>query len=146
MREYISHNLKETRELSSRLARKMASKDKAVVLCLTGDLGGGKTAFVQGFAKALGIKEKILSPTFVLMKKFDIPRNKNFKKLFHFDCYRINKPKEILSLGFREIISDPQNIIVAEWAEKIKEVLPSGSMRIHFEFIDEGKRKITFYE
>lgn len=118
------------------LTRRGRSKKKAFVIGLEGELGGGKTTFLQGFAKGLGVKEKILSPTFVIMKKFN-----NF---YHIDCYRIQKSKELLDLGFKEIISNPKNIIAVEWAEKIKEILPKDTLILSFEFIDEKTRKITF--
>jgi len=111
-------------------------------------LGGGKTTFLQGFAKKLGIKEKILSPTFVIMRKFKIrenscPNSCKFVGFYHIDCYRIEKPKEILDLGFREIIQDPQNIMAIEWAEKIKKILPKNTLWINFKFISQAKREIT---
>ena len=120
----------------------------ALVIGLDGDLGGGKTTFVQGFAKGLRIKEKILSPTFVILKKFSIPsishsRGRNeFKTFYHIDCYRIGNPKDILDLGFEEIISNPENIIIIEWANKIKKILPKETIILKFDFIDEKIREI----
>jgi tRNA threonylcarbamoyladenosine biosynthesis protein TsaE len=113
----------------------------AFVVALKGNLGSGKTTFVQGLAKRLGIKEKILSPTFVLMKKFVI-RNSQFKNFFHLDCYRIEKEKELLGLGFKEIISNHQNIIIIEWADKIKKIIPKNAIWIKIKFINEKIRKI----
>lgn len=128
-----------TQKLGEDLAKdmlKMGAKKHARVLGLTGNLGGGKTTFMQGFAKGLGIKDKILSPTFVIMKHFE-----NF---YHIDCYRINKPEEILELGFKKIIADPKNIVAVEWPEKIKKFLPKDTVYIDFEFIDDNTRKITY--
>ncbi|GAH10373.1 unnamed protein product [marine sediment metagenome] len=71
---------------------------------------------MQGFSKGLGIKEKILSPTFVIMKKFQVPGKKIVHWFYHIDCYRIRKPKELSDLGFKEIISNPKNIVAIEWA------------------------------
>ena len=99
----------------------------AVVIALRGELGAGKTTLIQGFAKGLGIKSGILSPTFIIMKKFSIPK-KPFKTFFHFDCYRIENEKEILELGFREIVSDPRNIVCIEWPEKIKSIVPRNAV------------------
>jgi len=117
-------------------------RKEALVLALIGDLGGGKTTFLQGFAKGLGIKEKILSPTFVIMKKFKI-QNSKFKIFYHIDCYRIEKPKEILNLGFKEIISDPGNIVTIEWADRITRILPKDTKILKFKFVDRKTRKIT---
>lgn len=132
----------------------------ALVIGLIGELGGGKTTFLQGFAKGLGIKEKILSPTFVILKRFKITKLKTqnskrkataqnsklneFENFYHIDCYRIKKPKELLDLGFKKIISDPKNIVAIEWAEKIKKILPKNTLKIKFEFIDKKTRKISF--
>jgi len=115
---------------------------RALIFGLEGDLGGGKTTFLQGFAKGLGIKERILSPTFVLMKRFKIKVSR-FKYFYHIDCYRIKKPKEILDLGFKEIISNPKNIVAIEWVDRVRKILPRGTLILKFQFADENKRKIT---
>lgn len=173
---YLAKKPAETKKLGENLAKKILEKGpgpKAFVIGLEGELGAGKTTFLQGFAKGLGVKEKILSPTFVIFKKFPIPpeesrqvgiygasnfqfpiknrnsqcpisgKNKIFKFFYHFDCYRIKSPKEILELGFKEIISEPENIVVVEWADIIKKILPFNTFLLNFEFIDEKKRKIT---
>ncbi|MCX6764604.1 MAG: tRNA (adenosine(37)-N6)-threonylcarbamoyltransferase complex ATPase subunit type 1 TsaE [Candidatus Nealsonbacteria bacterium] len=143
--EIKSHSPLETKEKGKNLAKKILkdkNDKKAKVLALEGDLGGGKTTFLQGFAKGLGIKDKILSPTFVLMKKFEIPKNKKFKNFYHFDCYRIKGPKEISELGFNEIVSDPQNIIAIEWAERIRGILPTNKTLLKFNFLNKKNRKI----
>ena len=124
---------------------------QALVIGLEGDLAGGKTTFLQGFAKGLGIKEKILSPTFIIMRKFEIRNSKfetnsKFQTFYHIDCYRIEKPKKILDLGFKEIISNPQNIVAVEWAEKVKKILPKNTIWIKFQFIDKNTRKIIIKE
>jgi len=116
-------------------------RKRAFVLGLVGDLGGGKTTFLQGFAKGLGIKEKILSPSFVIFRKFKV-KSLRFKVFYHIDCYRIKKPKEILDLGFKEIVSDPKNIVAIEWADRIKKFLPNDVLTLKFEFIDKTKRRI----
>jgi len=113
----------------------------AQILGLEGDLGGGKTTFLQGFARELGVKEKILSPTFVIMRRFKI-RDLRFKYFYHIDCYRIKNPKEILGLGFKRIISSPQNIIAIEWSERIKKILPKDILTLKFAFISKKTRKI----
>jgi len=122
--------------------------ERALVLGLEGELGGGKTTFLQGFARGLGIKEKILSPTFVIMKKFKICENScsnsdKFANFYHIDCYRIQKPKEILDLGFKEIISNPKNIVAIEWADHICKILPKDIFWLKFEFINKNSRRIT---
>lgn len=143
---YLTNNPAQTQKLGERLAREISRKKtgkKAFIVGLEGDLGSGKTTFLQGFAKGLGIKEKILSPTFVILKKFKITKTKStFQNFFHIDCYRIQKPKEILDLGFKEIISDSKNIVVIEWADKIKEILSQKITLIKFKFINKNKREL----
>lgn len=133
----------ETKKLAEALAKGILEQEtkskKAIVIGLTGQLGSGKTTFLQGFAKGLGVKEKILSPTFILMKKFQIPKSKTF---YHIDCYRLEKPEEILALGFKEIISNPGNIVAIEWTERIRKILPKNTFWLKFEFINKNKRKI----
>jgi len=149
--KFITISAKETEKLGESFAKHcLRSKSyipKPIILSLEGDLGGGKTTFTKGFARGLGIKENIKSPTFTIMKKFPIPNSHNqnsiFKIFYHFDCYRIEKPKEILNFGFKEIIENPQNIIIFEWGDKIKKILPKDYIEIKFEFLDENKRKIT---
>ncbi len=133
--EYFTKSSSETKKLGESLAKeilKTTNSGNAFVISLIGDLGSGKTTFLQGFAKGLGIKDKINSPTFVIMKRY-----KNF---YDFDCYRIKKSKELLALGFKEIISNPQNIIALEWADQIKDILPKHALIIKFDFIDENTR------
>lgn len=113
---------------------KIKAKNKALVLGLAGELGAGKTTFLQGFAKGLGIKEKINSPTFIIMRRI-----KNF---YHFDCYRIKNPKEILELGWQKITSNPKNIVAVEWADKIKKILPRETLWLGFKSINKNARRI----
>ena len=134
-----------TKKVGREMAKKILKegiKKTSCVLALEGDLGGGKTTFLQGFALGLGIKEKILSPTFVIMKRFQLGV-KDFKNFYHLDCYRIKTAEDILDLDFKNILSQPENIIAIEWSELIKEVLPANAILIKFKFIDDKKRKIA---
>jgi len=89
----------------------------------------------------------ITSPTFVIMRRFAIPKSKypisNIQYLIHIDCYRIKKSKEILDLGFKEIISNPKNIIAIEWANRVRKIIPQNTTWIIFEFTNKNERKIT---
>ena len=114
----------------------------AVVLALMGDLGSGKTTFAQMFAKALGIDEKIKSPTFIIMRKHKLKHEAQFKYFYHFDVYRIHSEKEILNLRWEEIINNPQNIVLVEWADKIEKILPKKCVKIEFEHLRGDKREI----
>ncbi len=142
----ISHSLAETQKTGKLLAQEIlrTKTKKALVVGLNGELGGGKTAFVQGLARGLKTKEKPLSPTFIIFNILQIQKSDNFKNLYHFDCYRINDEKEILNLGFDEIVSNPENVVVVEWADRIKKIIPKDALMIKFKFIDEKTRKISF--
>lgn len=149
-KESITSSPTETKNLAKEIAQdllkgqagilKKKSQKTGFVIGLKGELGSGKTSFVQGFAKGLGIKEKILSPTFVIYKKFKI---KNSKYFYQFDCYRIQKAKDILDLNFKEIISNPENIILVEWADKIKKIMPKNTLWINFKLINENTRHLS---
>lgn len=131
------------RTLLKEWLRMNKNKNSNWLVCLSGDLGGGKTTFVQGLAEELGVKAVANSPTFVIMKKYFSakPANKKYS-LYHFDCYRISSCEDILDLGWEDIISSENNIIVVEWPEKIKEILPAKRLDLEFEFIDEKIRGI----
>lgn len=133
MKQFITNSKKETKDLAEKLAQKFT----AGVVALMGELGAGKTTFVQGFAKGLGVKGKIISPTFVLIRQHKIPNS--LKILFHIDLYRVDG---ISSLGLEELWSNKENIILIEWAEKAKNFLPKNSTYIKFNSLDKNKRKI----
>lgn len=140
-KKYIARNLKETQKIAQNLAKEILKNKTGIVIGLEGELGSGKTAFLQGFAKGLAVKEKILSPTFVIYKKFKI-QNPKIQNFYHFDCYRIQKPEEIFDLGFKEIISNPQNIVAIEWAVRIKKIMPKTAIWIKFKLLGETSRRI----
>ena len=136
-KEYLTKSPGETKKLGEALARTLLrnrSKDRATVVGLRGDLGGGKTTFLQGFIKGLGKKAKILSPTFIIMR-----RTGDF---YHLDCYRIQGPKDLLALGFKKILADPKNIMAIEWADLVKKIMPRSAVWVNFKFVDKNKRRI----
>ena len=108
-----------------------------MIICLDGELGSGKTIFVKGFAKALGIKENITSPTFNLVKEYD-----GEAKLYHMDVYRLQDDCE--SVGFDDYF-DGEAISIIEWSEIICDCLPSERLDINFSIIDENTRVLKFY-
>ena len=143
-KEYLTTSPLQTKKIGEILAKEILKTKPgktAFIIGLKGNLGGGKTSFLQGFAKGLGIKEKITSPTFVILKRFQVSGFR-FQEFYHIDCYRIQKPKEILDLGFKKIISDHKNIVAIEWAERIKKILPKNTIWLNFEFINQATRKI----
>ena len=141
--EFIVKNAKETQKLAHKIIKKQIreKRNSALVFGLSGELGAGKTTFIQGLAEALKIKEKVLSPTFVIMKRFIIS-NLSFSNLYHIDCYRVEKFEEMMELGFGEILKNSKNIVVIEWAEKIKKILPEDAVWVNFEHLGENRRKI----
>ncbi len=108
---------------------------KAEVFALVGDLGAGKTTFVQKFAQACGIKDSVLSPTFVILKKYG--------NIVHIDAYRLKNSSELVDLGIMDLFDDPNNVIFIEWADKVKDLLPSNCTFLNFEHINEITRKIS---
>jgi tRNA threonylcarbamoyladenosine biosynthesis protein TsaE len=140
--DYLTEKAEETKEVGQTLSQGVKTGKKALIFGLKGDLGAGKTTFIQGFAKGLGIKNKIISPTFVIMNRFSIKKGK-FRNFYHIDCYRIEKAEEMKNLGLEEIIKDKKNVVCIEWPEKIKTVLPKNILTIEFDIWEGDKRKIT---
>lgn len=137
----ISTSPAQTQKIAKLLAKELKGDE---VICLTGDLGGGKTTFVQGLAKGLGIKEKITSPSFVLIKRYKIGTKGKIKWFYHIDCYRLSNSQEILDLGFEEILSQKGVVVAIEWADRIKSILPKNKLNVKFEYISKNERKISF--
>ncbi len=117
--------------------------DQAVVLGLIGDLGSGKTTFVQHLARALGVTEPVTSPTFVIEKVYPLS-SQSWKRLIHFDAYRLDSPEELAKLRFAEQLADPGNLIVVEWAERVALLLPPDYRRLNFKFIDGETRELSW--
>jgi len=117
-------------------------RNKPLIIALTGELGSGKTTFVQGLARGLGIKKRVLSPTFILMRQYAI-RYMPYANFYHVDLYRVENEKDVRGLGLSEIWSNPENIVAIEWAEKIKKILPKKRIDIRFNYLNNNQRKIT---
>lgn len=137
--EFITDSFEKTRLLGETFAQQV--KDGGII-ALYGELGGGKTTFVQGLAKGLGIERRIISPTFVIVRTYKL-KLQNAKAFYHIDLYRTESKNDIDGLGIGEIMNDPKNIVAIEWAEKMKSLLPERRIDIHFDYTDENKRKIT---
>lgn len=113
---------------------------------MVGDLGNGKTTFVQGLALGFGIKGRIISPTFILRRDYEVKsKKKKVKRLCHIDLYRIEKDieREFRNLGVEELLGSQDTIVIIEWAEKIKSMLPKSTTWIKFENLGGERRKIT---
>lgn len=112
----------------------------AKVIALVGDLGAGKTTFTQGFLKELGVKRRVISPTFLIIRNYDI-QSAHYKNAFHMDCYRLQKPEELLALGFKEALENPENIVLVEWPELIKKYLPKDAMWVEISHPKQGTHR-----
>jgi tRNA threonylcarbamoyladenosine biosynthesis protein TsaE len=125
MKKIISHSVEETEVLAAKwlveLAAKASDPEKAMVVGLSGHLGAGKTAFTKAVAKALGVTEGVTSPTFVLMKTYEINHPK-WKHLVHIDAYRLEGEDDAKILKLDELRNDPTNLIMVEWVENVGEV------------------------
>lgn len=135
--EFELYNVADTTKLGIELGKLLNAGD---IICLTGDLGVGKTHITKGIAQGLGIPDTITSPTFTIVNEYDSGR----LKLNHFDVYRVNDPDEIYAIGFDDyIFSDAVSII--EWANYIEEILPDDLLHINIKkdlTKDEDYRKI----
>ena len=127
--EIVLKSLQDTQKIAKKIAKDLV-KNSGSVLALYGNLGSGKTTFTQFLAKALGVKEKILSPTFVIMKTYKRDTNtrihandtNRIRNLVHIDTYRLNSAKDLTSLGLKDLLKDKENILVIEWPEKVEKL------------------------
>lgn len=127
----------------------------ATVLSLQGDLGAGKTAFVKALAAELGVEEHVTSPTFVIMKTYElhdyeapnskhqIPKKGAFEKLVHVDAYRLESAHELTILGWKNIVADPTTLVAIEWPERVSEAVPGDAVQIEFEYVNETTRGVS---
>lgn len=141
----ISKSLEETEVLATKFLRKLqllADEEKATTLLLKGDLGAGKTAFTKLLGKHLGVREEVTSPTFLIMKEYKT-WNPFFDTLIHVDAYRVEDPKELEVIKFKEIFSKPKTLVVIEWPEKIGNI-SFDTFTVDFSFVDEHTREINF--
>lgn len=139
LKEIITNSSKETFDLGKDFAKDLKGGE---ILCFSGDLGAGKTTFTQGLLAGLGVSEKVNSPTFVIIKEYQLDK-KEIKNIYHIDTYRVEKD-DIIDLGWDDMIKKEENITIIEWPEKINEIIPQKSIWIKFEHLSEDKRKIIF--
>lgn len=115
------------------LAEQLASGIKKYrVFALVGELGAGKTTFTQFFLRALGVTEPITSPTFVIMKSYRVYKLP-YIRAYHLDCYRLKDSRELAVLGFKDIVENPHTIVIIEWADHIKDLIPAGAAWLYFD-------------
>ncbi len=138
-----SYSVEQTIQLGKQYS---AALKQGGILGLVGDLGTGKTHFTKGIALGLGVQKEITSPTFVLVKPYQAKRRgKQHITLVHLDCYRLSSSEELQELGFDELIANKNNLVVIEWALKIKNILPPHTQWVEFKAISTSNtRQIIF--
>ena len=131
--ELVTRAPDETRKSAAALAELLVPGD---VVSLTGDLGAGKTAFVQGAARALGVEEPVVSPTFVLVREY-----RGEMPIYHVDVYRLDRMQEVHDLGFEDFL-DPGGVVFVEWGDAIEALLPDSHLRVQLTSEDEETRRL----
>lgn len=140
--EFISNSVQDTNKFAQQLLPKLKAGQ---ILALSGNLGAGKTVLAQAIAKALGITETVNSPTFVLMKVYEV-KSLDIKTFVHVDCYRLDQPEDLADIGLQDYLDDSRSLIVIEWAEKIKNLPKDKTININIESLGDNQRKITVAE
>ena len=134
--EYITHSPEETRALGARLAEALQGGE---VIAFTGDLGAGKTAFVSGMARSLGVDERVTSPTFTIVNEYEGGR----LPLFHFDMYRLGSADELFHIGWEDYLARG-GVCAVEWSENVDEAIEDDAIRISItRGEDDNSRVIT---
>lgn len=144
---YNSKNLEETQKIAEDFVTRLEPlEDGARVVGLYGDLGAGKTSFTQAVAKTLGVSDSVTSPTFVIEKIYELSNAAKFTHLIHIDAYRLEKFEELLHLGWKEITSQKNNLILIEWPERVAEIMPL-HIKVKLRTLDSGEsREIVIEE
>jgi tRNA threonylcarbamoyladenosine biosynthesis protein TsaE len=139
---HTSYSVEETRQLAKEILRRLGRKH---VVLLSGELGAGKTVIAQIIAEELGIKEQIISPTYVLMKVYPLPEGSMYNRFVHVDLYRIEYDQRLDELGLVEYLEDPQSLVVVEWPERIIGTWPTDACQIRLDYGDKSTiRTIDF--
>lgn len=139
---FASTSYEETRKIATEFAGKLK---KGTTICLYGELAAGKTTFTQGLGKAFGIG-RLVSPTFLIMRQYLVINHPVIKTFFHLDLYRLNSIEDIKAFDVEEIWSNPENLLVIEWPEKLKNKLPKERFDIYFKTVGENEREIKIIE
>lgn len=136
--DFISSSAEQSVRLGVRLGEML---DVGDLICLSGELGTGKTTFAQGIGRGWGAAQSITSPTFVVVNEY--PRMRGREVLYHIDCYRLESQADFFSAGLTDIL-DSDNVIMVEWPERIISFLPENRFWIDLRFINDTKRGLRF--
>lgn len=139
---FISTSYEETRQIAQKFTEKL---DKGTTICLYGELAAGKTTFTQGIGKAFDI-DRLVSPTFLIMRQYPVKTHPIVKTLYHLDLYRLSSIEDIKSFDVEEIWSSPENLLVIEWPEKFQKNLPKERFDIFFKANGDNERQIIINE
>lgn len=134
--QYVTSSASETEELGKILSETLTKQCK--LLLLFGDLGSGKTTFVQGLAQGLGISRRIISPTFILQRTYPVGN----EVLYHIDLYRLEE-SETNTIGIGELLEQKNAVVLIEWPEKLGSNIPCKRTEIHFAYLTDTKRSIS---
>ena len=133
-KEFLTSNKEETKAVGKMVAKNLSGGE---IITFFGDLGAGKTAFVEGLTSGLSINAEVTSPTFSLVNEY-----RGDKTLYHFDMYRIGSEEELYSIGFYDYLNE-EAIIAIEWAENVIDFLPESDITVKIEKLGDNERKIT---
>ncbi len=132
--QYISHSEEETEKIGAEFARGLSAGS---VVAMYGDLGAGKTAFVRGMAKGLGIDSMVNSPTFTIVNEYP-----GKTELFHFDVYRLSSSDELFDIGWEDYLSRG-GICVLEWSSIVEDAFDGSEIRVTIDKLSDSDRQIT---
>lgn len=139
---HVSKSLEETTEIAKDFLDFVAKDEVSKIVAFYGDLGAGKTTFIQALAKEMGIEEPTTSPTFVIQKSY--VAKKYFNTLVHIDAYRLESGDELSKLRFEETLQLPKTLICVEWPSNVESALPESVIPVACKFVDEGTREYSY--
>lgn len=126
------------------LENNLKTEDRgALVVALSGDLGAGKTTFVQNIAKELKAEGRVISPTFIIERIHSL-NHERWERMIHIDAYRLNSDTEMEALKWNDLIKDSKNIIFIEWPEKVALSIPKNAYKITFKHLETDKREVNY--
>ena len=137
--EFISRSPEQTHRVGARLGMSLVGGE---VVALEGDLGAGKTVFAQGIGMGWGVTTRLISPTFILIRRHT--RHQDDLRLYHIDLYRVNSLREAENLGLEEMLGDPKAVCLIEWADRAPDIFPKENLWVHMRWLDEYRRSLTF--
>lgn len=146
---HTSHNIlsqttSETKELGRRLSKCLVG---GTIVALSGELGSGKTTFAQGILEGFDLKGPHTSPTFVLMKQYEVSlsTHPNIRRIYHIDAYRVDA-QALLGIGWEEWVEDSLGVVILEWPERVADIVPDDALVFRFDWESESVRRISEHD